>query len=350
MPRDKSILDEFEKHLSSEQKGVRDYLLSQRRAVQWILAVLVPFGFTLVGRLIDWQNLFSAANTLPGLVFLIFLGVQGFLVWTSLGWTPRLDKFAELSELRAMLTEVHKEARVYRDGMSAFGVTLAALRSPLSPDKDGVPPILNPEPGGIKFKGLSKEVLAVFKLDEVLRFLGDGDAPKQFCASLYWVSAAEGSGAQYELIDRRSTDDYKQVRERHEEKARTWAFGEAILGAVSKQRKPFVTADLQTLPGVPELKKRPYDGELYRGAMFARSNWFFQGDGVVWDGSSEKPPAFLLIFTSGEIEAFNNHEDLSSTELLIEAIRDLLDMLLIVAYKEQTIRSMEGTRRTLSGV
>lgn len=173
----------------------------------------------------------------------------------------------------------------------------------------------------------------MFEQDKVWWFLGNGAVPKRFCASLYGMRGMADGEAQYRLIDRRSTDDYKRVRGNYEPSARIWAFDEAILESVSRQSKPYATDDLQAFLDVPSPKQRTYDDELYRGAMFARSNWYLREGEIGWDGKSEEPPAYLLIFTSGEVAAFKNQEDLTSNELLIEAVRDLLDILLAAAYK-----------------
>jgi hypothetical protein len=349
MPRNQDILDKFEKRLTGEQNDIRDFLVRLRWVTQLILTVLIPFGFTIVGRLVVWQKPFS--TPIPFIAFLIFLAVQGLLVWANFKWTPRIDRFAELAKLRGMLLEVSRESRAHRNSSQAYGIALAALRPPLKPPEGtNLPPILNAEKGATKFKQLAGEIMAVFDQDKVCRFLGTGEIPEQFCASLYGMQGVTNGEAKYELIDRRSTQDYKRIRNKDEREARLWEFGEALLGPVSKHSKPYATDDLQEEPGVSEPKQRTYDGNLYRGAMFVRSNWNFLGDALEWDSSSEKPPAYLLIFTSGKVGAFKDKENNISSELLIEAVRDLLDTLLVVSYAPQMLQPSDSEPEAHSDV
>ena len=332
--RNKDVIQEFEKHLSSNQKDVRDYVVNNRRIVQLILAGVLPFGILISGRLLDWDNLISEPNLIPGIIFALLWIVQAALAQVSLYWTPKIDKFTELAELRRMLVGLREEASAFQDSSKAFWIALAALRFPKTPREEApdVSPLLSTLEPEDKFKQLAQEILSVFDIDEVLRLLGNGRVPKQFSASLYKHSGTEEGEALYIMVDRRGTNDFWRVRGRGDD-ARAWRFNEVILRPVSNRSNPYVFSDLQEAPGVPQQRQRPYDKQLYRGAMFARSDWYFRNGHLLWDDESSEPPAYLLIFTSGETEAFENCKDNTSGELLIEAIRDLLDTLLVVAYK-----------------
>lgn len=177
--------------------------------------------------------------------------------------------------------------------------------------------------------------MAIFMLKDGLRLIGGRQVPGRCSLSLYWHDGARNGEATYRLLHRDASDDYLAARGL-KTAARQWAFSKANLASASNERLPRIYSDLQETGSIPHGQRRSHD-RLYRGDMFVRSNWCGGRRPLVIDPVCEQPPAYILIFTSSDVDAFESCRGDSIGNLYVSALRDYLDILLYTAHGGQRL-------------
>lgn len=325
--------------------SVSDYLRAHNRTALALTSVIFPALLAISLQFVS-RTPVSWVNWALGAIALIALAAHVVVALIAFKWTPSVAAHADLADAREALVKykasvdtsqqlLQRDVDAYGESSTAFAVMLATLRLAHLPDPN-VPWLEAAKaPPREAFRELAAPVLRAMVDSRVLGLLGGRTAPRCCSLSLYYPAAVQGV-LSYELLSRAPTPDFEQMRSRSNEPPRSWPANRAALSQAVGSKHLLVRPNLQE-PGlrgtVPNDSHRDYDANLYRGAMLLRSNWAIGPDSEFSpDFDAAANPAFILIWTSSEIDAFAAADGNESAELIVESLRDYLDTLLFVTH------------------